>query len=73
MAKQQVPVYVRSELEPTARQFEVVSPRFAEGKVGEIITLTLTDNQELSLLQSGAVKRAEPRPVEAEPSQEGGR
>jgi len=48
---------------PTERAFEVLSKNYVLGKVGEIVTLSLTDNQELSLLQSGAVKRAEPRPV----------
>lgn len=48
---------------PTERDFEVLSKKFHPGEVGEVVTLTLTDNQELSLLQSGAVKRAEPRPV----------
>lgn len=42
---------------PTDRVFEVVSKRFVHGAVGELVTLSLTDNQELSLLESGAVKR----------------
>lgn len=50
---------------PTDRQFEVLSKKFVHGEVGEIVTLTLTDNQELSLLESGAVKRAEVRPTSA--------
>lgn len=44
---------------PTDRVFEVVSKRFVHGAVGEIVTLSVTDNQELSLLESGAVKRVE--------------
>jgi hypothetical protein len=48
---------------PTERQFEVLSKKYVEGKVGEVITLSLTDNQEKSLLESGAVKRAAVRPV----------
>lgn len=50
---------------PTDRVFEVVSKRYVHGAVGELVTLSLTDNQELSLLQSGAVKRAEVRPSPA--------
>lgn len=50
---------------PTARQYEVVSKKFVYGEVGEVITLHLTDNQEKSLLESGAVKRAEVRPTVA--------
>jgi hypothetical protein len=49
---------------PTERYFEVLSKRYVEGKVGDIVTLSLTDNQEKSLLESGAVKRAV-RPVVA--------
>lgn len=48
---------------PTDRQYVVLSKRFVHGNVGDTITLCLTDNQELSLLQSGAVERAEVRPV----------
>lgn len=44
---------------PTDRVFEVVSKMFVHGAVGELVTLSLTDNQELSLLESGAVKRVE--------------
>lgn len=47
----------------TERQFVVLSKRFVHGAVGETITLALTDAQELSLLQSGAVERAATRPV----------
>lgn len=50
---------------PTERSFEVVSKRFVHGEVGEVVTLSLTDNQELSLLESGAVKRAAARPSSA--------
>lgn len=50
---------------PTDRQYEVLSKKYAYGNVGDVITLCLTDNQELSLLESGAVKRAEVRPTPA--------
>lgn len=49
----------------TPREFEVVSRKFVHGEVGEIVTLHLTDNQELSLLESGAVKRVVVRPAVA--------
>jgi len=50
------------------REYVVLSGRCVYGAVGELVTLTLTDNQELSLLQSGAVKRAPvPPPAKAEP------
>lgn len=42
---------------PTDRKFVVVSKNFVHGKVGEVVTLSVTDNQELSLLESGAVTR----------------
>jgi hypothetical protein len=44
---------------PTERQFVVLSKKFVHGAVGDTITLVVTDNQEKSLLESGAVKRAE--------------
>ncbi|MGW0939110.1 hypothetical protein [Streptomyces sp. NPDC002666] len=44
------------------RLYEVVSPRCVWGAVGEVIELQLTDNQELSLLEAGTVKRATVRP-----------
>jgi len=47
---------------PTDRDFEVVSKKFVHGAVGDIVTLSLTDNQERSLLESGAVKCAPVRP-----------
>lgn len=48
------------------RDYEVLTRNCAWGKQGEVIKLTLTDNQELSLLQAGTVKRAAPpKPVEA--------
>jgi hypothetical protein len=50
---------------PTDRTFEVLSKRFHHGAVGDIVTLSLTDNQELSLLESGAVKRVAVRPSAA--------
>lgn len=50
---------------PTERDFEVLSKRFVHGAVGDIVTLLVTDNQEKSLLESGAVKRATVRPVAA--------
>lgn len=50
---------------PTERKYEVLSKKFVHGGVGDIVTLSLTDNQELSLLESGAVKRATVRPVVA--------
>lgn len=53
------------ENEPTPREFEVLSSRCVYGEVGEIVTLVVTDGQELSLVQSGAVKRAEKRPTVA--------
>jgi hypothetical protein len=43
------------------RDYEVLSKWCVYGEVGEIVSLTMTENQELSLLESGAVKRAEPR------------
>lgn len=43
---------------PTERQFEVLSKKFVHGAVGDIVTLLVTDNQELSLLESGAVRKA---------------
>lgn len=43
---------------PTDRKFVVLSKRFVHGEVGDVVTLSLTDNQELSLLESGAVERA---------------
>lgn len=48
---------------PTERDFEVLSKKYHGYKVGDTVTLLLTDNQELSLLESGAVKRATVRPV----------
>lgn len=50
---------------PTERDYEVVSKKFYGYKVGDIATLLLTDNQELSLLESGAVKRVAVRPSPA--------
>lgn len=50
---------------PTERDFEVLSKKYVHGAVGDIVTLSLTDNQEQSLLESGAVKRAEVRPSPA--------
>lgn len=47
------------------REYEVVSRKFVLGAVGDVVTIALTDNQEKSLLESGAVKRAESRPSEA--------
>lgn len=49
----------------TPREFEVLSKNFVHGSVGDIVTLKVTDGQELSLVQSGAVKRAEKRPTVA--------
>lgn len=48
---------------PTERDFEVLSKKYHGYKVGDTVTLLLTDNQELSLLESGAVKRTTVRPV----------
>jgi len=47
---------------PQEHRYEVLSKRCVYGEVGEIVSLTMTSNQELSLLESGAVKRA-PEPV----------
>jgi hypothetical protein len=38
------------------RQYVVVSPKCVYGEVGELIKLELTDLQEKSLLESGAVE-----------------
>lgn len=62
-----VPVY--------EHDYVVLSKRCVYGEVGEVVSLTMTANQELSLLESGAVKRApakpapEPEKVEAEDAQ----
>lgn len=52
------------------RQYVVLSKNVVWGKVGELITLRLTDNQELSLLQSGSIKKA-PGPNPLLPPKEG--
>lgn len=56
--------------QPTEREFVVLSRRCVYGAVGETVILKVTDGQELSLVQSGAVKRAEKRPTVA-PAKEG--
>jgi hypothetical protein len=43
--------------EPTyEKDYVVLSPRCVYGSVGETVKLTMTEGQELSLLQSGAVR-----------------
>lgn len=45
------------------REYEVLSGQFVHGESGDVVTLTMTEQQEAALLASGAVKRAEsPRP-----------
>lgn len=56
---------------PTDRDYVVVSKKYVHGRVGDIVALSLTDNQELSLLESGAVKRVEQRRPVAVDKKEG--
>ena len=47
-------------------EYIVLSPRCVWGEVGEVIRLALTENQELSLVEAGTLKRAPMRPVVVE-------
>lgn len=60
-----IPQHKVDQEQPTDRDFEVLSRRCVYGEVGDVVTLKVTDGQELSLVQSGAVKRAENRPTVA--------
>lgn len=59
-----------SEPAPVRRKYVVTSDRCVWGKPGEEVVLAFTEGQELSLLQSGAVKRAKTRPSAAVESKE---